>query len=1077
MPGFYLLQHKNFQQSIVGLPPAAQRKAIWSQVLLGVTGRTPVVKGTVGPNARWRRSPVQGNHYYLWWIPQSESGVDSPPNARRNGLNTILIHSVRHHDLTDQPLLPGALDDYAPLSIDTLDPRFEEQRVISRPPASDAINVAAIKGLPGSGKTVALLYLLRDLLARDDGSHIVYVTYTTRLKRAAREFVESHFTARTGLPPEALRSRLRIFTLNELVSDLTGLAMQAEPFGEMAGFTAFLQRQNPADLGLWRAYPRTLFTEIRAHLLGRDFPADYDWAQENLGGGGIDLLSYAQERELNLDEAERAVALAERVRTMRFFRDQAAARTALSQVIAGQAPGWLAKVDALVVDEVQDLTLIQIALVTELLRLRAQRNDGRGLTLAIAGDESQIVQPSGFDWGMTKYMTGEQLGIWPDEFEFQHQRRSPDNLAQLIDNSWNFYSHLRKSFRPSARRARMAIEQVAGMPDMGQIFITPLPGENENRAELLALVNHRDDLLADDDGENAREDAFLSVLPADLADRDVSWAALMLELAGRPGRALVDLSETLTDELPPSVQSLADEIIYLPREIKGLERHTILIHGLNAHYVRARDLSEDKGLGSIPRYEARRLFDEMRVALSRSTYRLILLEEADAPVLAELGVAELDGVAALSWADLILAMQTEEISEIEAIEGYLREVEDLADRSRWSQAVTRNRRAYRLARRMGDRALQSEAERQHAAIYLQQASGHLAEQNWPAAYEANRQARDLAGRADDPDTWRRVDEQLARIQAQAQEELSALLTASTAAREAGAPGEAYARAADARALIAILPPGSATEAVDDALADAAWLWALELVNSAEDVISPRAAELLDEIGAIMAGQGADVAAAGMGILAERYRTVPGRRRLNEEMIARILAYAEAYLQLLDGQPVESTLYAHIGVWLRDTYVGLEEHFPLYYRWSVAAERMAGLTGESSYRQAILRLEQRLDAIFDRAGAMGQLWDGDQDLHRFRILLSGLHGGHAEASVAWEALDELPQAADQARLAGDPERAYQLLRTANLPIDEELATAVKFLRLLEQVEQKHGSLRPNERAALRRRMDELTTQLE
>ncbi len=1072
MPAYRLLQHKNFTQSLSALPPTAQRKAVWAQVLLGASGRTPVVKGTMGRNARWRRTPVQGNHYYLWWIPQSESGLERNGHAGPNGArNTILVHSVRHHDQTDQPVNLGALDDYVQVPIDTLDPRFDEQRAISRPPTPGAVNVATIKGLPGSGKTIALLYLLRDLLARDDGGRILYVTYTARLKRAAQEFVEAQYVARTGNAPESLRERLRIVTLNELVGELTELAIYMEPFAELKEFQAFLDRQNPAELGPWRAYPRTLFTEIRAYLLGRDFPTDYDWAQENLGGSSVDLLTYAEERGLELDEAEIVHNLAHRLRHMRYFRDQTAARAALTELIAGNAPDWLAGLDALVIDEVQDLTLVQIALVAELLRLRARAQDGRALTLTVAGDESQIVQPSGFDWGMTKYMLGEQIGIWPDEYEFQYQRRAPDNLAQIIDNSWRFYSHLPKTARPSAKRERVLTER-GGEEELGQIFVTAPPDASFRAADLLGV-------LAGEDGEDDdlhEHAAALRTAIDGLAGEDLPWAALMAELSSRPGRALVDLTETLVAQLPAQAGALADEIVYLPREIKGLERHTILIHGLNDLYERALALSADEGKGNIPRFEARRLFDEMRVALSRSTNRLILLEPSGAPVLAELGIDEIDGASSLGWADLILAMQTEEMSEIEAIEGYLREVEDLIELDKWQQAVARNRRAARLAHRIGDGALQRQAERQHVLIHLQQADRLLAREAWREAYGANRTARELAAAADVTELWSQIDEQLGRIQTVAAEQVADLLTEAAEKRAAGAPAAAYAAATRARDLIALLPPGEAVQAVSDAVADAAWEWAIQLVADAEEEVPAQVAELLAESAAMMTDQGNDAGATGLQLLSERYATLPRRRNLSDEDVSRVLDFAEEYLAQLEPLQPEPVAYAHLVYWLRDTYAALEEHFPLYYRWSALAQRVGALTGDDAYRTDVLHLEQRLDAIFERAGAMQQLWDGDLDLQRFRILLAGLHGDHAAASTSWEALDEVPQAADEARLAGDMERAYQLLRQAKLPIDEELATAVKLLRLLDQVEQKHSNLRPNERAAILQRIAALTEKL-
>ena len=127
MAEYRLLQHRKFDESLHHLSPSTQRKVVWAQVLLGTRGRTPNVKGTLGSNARWRRTPVQGNHYYMWWIPQSESAL---PRSMANGTpqddtRTILLHSIRHHDLTDQPITVGVPSDYEPVDVGGLEPRFE----------------------------------------------------------------------------------------------------------------------------------------------------------------------------------------------------------------------------------------------------------------------------------------------------------------------------------------------------------------------------------------------------------------------------------------------------------------------------------------------------------------------------------------------------------------------------------------------------------------------------------------------------------------------------------------------------------------------------------------------------------------------------------------------------------------------------------------------------------------------------------------------------------------------------------------------------------------------------------------
>ena len=69
-----ILRRRAYESEVSTLPEGVRRKAEWATLQLGARGRTPSTKSTVGLNMRWRRSPVQGSHYYLWWIPASDSG-------------------------------------------------------------------------------------------------------------------------------------------------------------------------------------------------------------------------------------------------------------------------------------------------------------------------------------------------------------------------------------------------------------------------------------------------------------------------------------------------------------------------------------------------------------------------------------------------------------------------------------------------------------------------------------------------------------------------------------------------------------------------------------------------------------------------------------------------------------------------------------------------------------------------------------------------------------------------------------------------------------------------------------------
>ena len=815
---YRLFKHKTYDESVRRLPPSIQHKATWAQVLLGMRGRTPSVKGTRGLNARWRRTPVQGNHYYMWWIPRSE-GVIAENGVDRNGgsqsANTILIHSIRHHDETDDPLDVGSISDYEEIALAGLDPRYDEQFDLSRSVRSQSISLATIKGLPGSGKTVSMLYLVKDLAQRPGIKNILYVTYSARLKRAARDFLLAQ--------DDAISQAVTIRTLSEIEHSLTDLHVTSEPFTELRDFARHVALQPPGTLGSWRKYPQTLYSEIRAHLLGKSFPPNFTLPAGSLQellprGVNLDAAAYGALRDLDLATAAVAYNFADRLRMGRFFQDQRAAQRALEFLQKDRLPRWLLNLDALVVDEVQDLTLVQIALLGELVRAHLRRPAQEDFLFTVAGDESQIVQPSGFDWGVTKVLLGEQIGLWPEEFEFHHQRRSPRNLAQLIDNTWRLYGHLPKAQRPSAHRHAFAYDDGPA-------------GENEGYGRVILCP------------------------PVPVKD-EASWDALLTELTDKPGRVIIDLSETLRTALGNRLTADHDEVIFLPREIKGLERATVLIHGLNTVFERAMRLCDTHEDGNIARFEARRLFDEIRVALSRSTEKIILLDAVDAPVLTELGVDQLPGVGTLKWDALIDTLQTEDMSEIEVIEGYLDEVDDLFERGMWTQGQRRNRRGYDLAVQVGDFALQREVQEQYIRGYIDEADQLLNNDDMHAALARNRIAHTLAQAFGDPLLQDDVDDQYRRIGALIVEAVHTQLAQANDERAQQHYERAYTTIHAARALAAVVDLEAVQAALDEAITALAWQWSAAVAVSAYTPDEARRmADLLDEAVAAMTASG------------------------------------------------------------------------------------------------------------------------------------------------------------------------------------------------------------------------------
>jgi hypothetical protein len=1029
MPSFRLLRHRNYHRFTAHLPAYIQRKADWAQVLLGTRGRTPNVKSTQGYNARWRRTPVQGYHYYLWWIPFTESGL--VPEAGESELErAILVHSIRHHDETDDPILLEDLGDFEDLLLPDLDPRFEEQREVSDYLSSGLVTLATIKGLPGSGKTVSLLYLVKDLLAQPAIRNLLYVTYTGRLKRAAEEFIFSQH-------PD-LAERVKVRTLAEVEKLITNSASLGDPFGELADFQKFVDQQRPATLGQWKKYPQVLYTELRAQLFGRSFPPDFPLPDSRVTGAlftgdTFDAQRYGNERNIEPALAQIAVRLGDRMRDDRFFGDQKAAHRALRTLLRARTPSWLEQVDALVVDEVQDLTLLQVGLLGELARSRLRARPGDPFLVTVAGDESQVVQPSGFDWGVTKDLLRHLLDTDPAGFEYRHQRRSPKNLARLIDRSWNFYGSLPKALRPSANR---------------QSFIDEAGIEIDSPDS------------AGNDDENGR--ILVCPLPAPLEPQH--WPSLLAELGALPGRAVIDLTGQLqkllaaTKETEGDAGQRAEEVLFLPYEIKGLERATVLVHGLNKAYVEAIAQTELQHT-RLGLFEARRRFDEIRVALSRSTGKLVLLDDVDAPVFQELGLATLPGWHATHWDALLEGLRNEEMSEVELVEGYLDEVDDLLTLGRWEQARQRNRRALEFAQQAEDRALQREAEEQFVRSFLQEADGAMGRGDLVEASTANRQAVELAAVLGDPQLIDDAEEQATTLRSAIDEQVNTLIADANAASARGDHGTAYRLLTDPARLHPALQESATTGRLDEMTIQCGWRYGQTLLPNADPQtmmaifadLKQRYARRQDEEGALLA-QNVMARYATFGMDAAPASLQPPERL----RVAAFLASCAA------TRPEQMEVAAYIVHWLDEDFARISDSPQEYAQWVMAAQAVEESSGYPAFDERLWDLENRAEF---QLGAGWRLATEDKEIIRFAALSASFADDHATASLLWERAGDPEKAATAAREAGELERAMTLLRAGKLNPPDELASAVKLLRQLEQMEHKLTGLRPAERAAL------------
>jgi hypothetical protein len=99
---------------------------------------------------------------------------------------------------------------------------------------------------------------------------------------------------------------------------------------------------------------------------------------------------------------------------------------------------------------VQDLTYIEaFTLLNVVARIAVA--DGRFPRLVLAGDESQTVRPTAFQWGWLKDLITAVLGsgVSIEDISLDQNMRSPLQIAKFVEATRQQYSKFDKSDRPS----------------------------------------------------------------------------------------------------------------------------------------------------------------------------------------------------------------------------------------------------------------------------------------------------------------------------------------------------------------------------------------------------------------------------------------------------------------------------------------------------------------------------------------------------------------------------------------------------------------------------------------------------
>jgi hypothetical protein len=600
MSGHTLLVHPDVDDWMRAQPDL-RRRVDWLLFELTTRGDAGRPKGIVGPSAlvsdapalRWRRSGIGGFHYYAWWFPAT--GWDGVDDGR-----TIVVRTVRHHDEM-RPLAAGSPETYVERNLGELDPLTDEQRQVI---AAEA-RVKVVVGQPGTGKTGALIFnAVEEARRLPPDARLLYVTLSRRLVSAAQEVLD-------GVP--ALGRRVEVVALADLLGRWSGLEraqVAASEEDEEQKFRGSVRGFAPRDLATWQDSDRALWAEVRAHVMGPALP--FPFKGRKLPAADEPILHESTYTRRRAGQLGSGVARAARHAAQVFLGRQdlpsiqREAWAAIGRIERGALDRELRAVGGLIVDEIQDLTLLQIAVLAKASRragdLHLAEGYGYGPLFVAAGDESQVVHPSGFDWGSSKDLLAEILDTTPREITLRLNQRSPVPLIEVANRTSQLYDDLPREYRP--RGSAQADTGDAPGGDVGEVALTTV------------------------------------------APDDVDLQAWLVLLADTPHSAVVTAetrSSAPSDEALDAVlgDERFDDLRFTASTVKGLDRQYVVLWGASRVLKSIRDeidAAKERG-GSVRYLVARTAIDELRVALSRSTETLILIDTPAAetdPLLKEL---------------------------------------------------------------------------------------------------------------------------------------------------------------------------------------------------------------------------------------------------------------------------------------------------------------------------------------------------------------------------------------------------------------------------------------------------------
>lgn len=558
--------------------PASDRKFVkkarFQIKYLLAHGFCPNGKSVVGEAKGWMRAALGGRggfQYYMWHCGHaSEVG-------QKLGLlaGQYAVRTVRHHDETGEFLEPGSLDvDYLEFTPNDIEGSAEDSYYTDnqqKVAISSTATVQTLRGYPGSGKTTCLWLAANHASSRQ----VLYVTYSEGLAREAREFFDAF--SQEGVFVD-------VVTYSDLVQHL---ADERDDAPSLLGVERAVEKMAsllPArkDLvGQWDGHFHELYAELHANGVGRALPIDFGGVR-GTADDCLEVETYLKLRSESLGESM-AVSAARILEFLKanghiaeLFPGPTKSRRLLADV-NDPPTERLANVGTVLVDEVQDLTVTEAFLMLNLVA-RIGVSSGVLPRMVFAGDESQTVRPTDFRWANLKNLLTLVLGdsVETDDVGLEQNLRSPFQIAKFVEATRSQYALFEKGDRPAGITYTEVNESLSG-----RLLYCALQGDEE-------------------------------------------WNELVDVFSRLPRARMV--YPGFTSPLGLTDGSSDSSNIVTSSEVKGLDFDVVALVDAGAKQLQLRRLLEKREDEPHAEVFGRTMADQYRVAASRASEKLVLLD-------------------------------------------------------------------------------------------------------------------------------------------------------------------------------------------------------------------------------------------------------------------------------------------------------------------------------------------------------------------------------------------------------------------------------------------------------------------